>query len=611
MSDSISQARLSPSAPEMPPAPSGTPPAVTPTRRLRLWPGVVIVALELLALRLPGWLGLDPIAQFMAMFWAPIVAAAALAIWWLFFSRLRWADRLLGVAVAVGFGLAAWGLLHPSYPGMGLLLYGVPIVTIALVGWLVVSFFLSWPVRRIGLVVVLLLAWGYFPLLRLEGLNGSFTPKTHWRWTPTPEDRFLVEIASRKAADASAPAAAGPLALQPGDWPAFRGPDRDSRLTGVRLATDWAQHPPREVWRHRIGPGWSSFAVVAGRLYTQEQRGDDELVVCYDAASGAELWVHRDATRFTEMLAGAGPRATPTFHEGNLYTLGANGRLNCLDPATGAVRWTRDIPQDAGAKVPQWGFSSSPLVVGGVVMVFAGGPNGKSVLGYHTSSGDLAWSAGEGKLSYSSPHLAHLGGVEQVLIATDAGLTSIAPASGTVLWKHAWEAKDMARIVQPALVGDSDVLIGTGMTLGTRRISVRREGDGWAADKEVWTKKAIKPYFNDLVVHEGHLYGFDDSFFTCVGLEDGKGCWRARGYGNGQVLLLADQGVLLVLSEEGEVALVAANPQRHQELARFKAIEGKTWNHPVIAHGKLYVRNGEEVACFQLTEESSAASSTR
>jgi outer membrane protein assembly factor BamB len=271
----------------------------------------------------------------------------------------------------------------------------------------------------------------------------------------------------------------------------------------------------------------------------------------------------------------------------------------------------RDLAHDSGAKVPQWGFSSSPLVAAGVVLVFAGGPDGKSVLGYHAASGEPAWSAGEGQLSYSSPHLAHLGGVEQALMATDAGLTSLDPASGTVLWKHAWEAKGMARIVQPALVGDTDVLIGTGMSFGTRRISVRRDGDGWAAAREVWTKTAIKPYFNDLVVNQGHLYGFDDNFFTCVRLEDGKGRWRARGYGNGQVLLLADQGVLLVLSEEGEVALVAANPERHEELGKFKALEGKTWNHPVIAHGKLYVRNGAEVACFELTEEGSSASARK
>jgi outer membrane protein assembly factor BamB len=155
-------------------------------------------------------------------------------------------------------------------------------------------------------------------------------------------------------------------------------------------------------------------------------------------------------------------------------------------------------------------------------------------------------------------------------------------------------------VVQPTLLGDADLLLGTGFQYGTRRVHVSRDGDGWQA-QEVWTSRAINPYYNDLVVHRGHLYGFDGSFFTCVNLEDGKKKWRERGYGNGQVLLLADQDLLLILSERGEVALVDASPDGHKERGRFQAIEGKTWNHPVVAHGKLFVRNSEEAACYQLS----------
>jgi hypothetical protein len=156
-------------------------------------------------------------------------------------------------------------------------------------------------------------------------------------------------------------------------------------------------------------------------------------------------------------------------------------------------------------------------------------------------------------------------------------------------------------VTQPTVVGDGDVLIGTGFKFGTRRVRVAREGDGWAT-QEVWTTKAISPYFNDLVAHRGHIYGFDSLFFTCVSLEDGKMKWRERGYANGQVLLLADQDLLLVLTEKGEVALLEANPEKRKELGRFKALEGKTWNHPVVAHGLLFVRNSEEAACYQLAD---------
>jgi outer membrane protein assembly factor BamB len=297
------------------------------------------------------------------------------------------------------------------------------------------------------------------------------------------------------------------------------------------------------------------------------------------------------------VVAGPGPRATPTFHEGRIYALGANGRLNCLDAATGRRLWSRDVAEDSGAKVPQWGFSASPLVAAGVVTVFAGGPDGKAVLGYDASSGKLAWSAGEGSFSYCSPHLARLHGTEQVLITTDAGLTSFEPARGKVLWQHDWQLPNgMTRVIQPAVLGDTDVLIGTGFDHGTRRVRLGKGG----GTEEVWTSRAIRPYYNDLVVHGEHLYGFDGNFLTCVGLDDGAGKWRARGYGNGQVLLLSDQDLLLVLSEKGAVALVEASPQRHRVLGRFQAIEGKTWNHPVVAHGKLFVRNGEEAACYAL-----------
>ena len=367
----------------------------------------------------------------------------------------------------------------------------------------------------------------------------------------------------------------------------------------MTIATDWDQNPPKEVWRRRVGPGWSSFAVVDGRLFTQEQRGDDELTVCYDAATGAELWSHKDATRFNEVVAGPGPRGTPTFDGGAVYSLGANGNLHCFDAATGAVRWSRDILADSGAKIPQWGYSGSPLVADGIVSVFAGGPAGKSVLGYKVDTGDLAWSAGEGALSYCSTQLATIGGRKQLLMSTEVGLTAFEPATGEVLWEHRWPTEGVARIVQPTVLDDGDVLIGTGMGVGTRRISVGAADEKWPI-KELWTTKTFRPYFNDQVVLGDHLYGFDNNLLMCVNMADGRTMWRTRGYGSGQVLLLVDQALLLVMTETGDVALVAAKPESHTEIARFKALEGKTWNHPVVAHGKLFVRNGEEMACFEL-----------
>lgn len=586
------------------------PPASTrPASQLRLWPGVVIL-IVFWAVRAWASFGANTPGQFFFGFVvAPAAGALALLLWWLFASRLRWSDRLLIVGAAVVVSVATAFICGNDFPTMALILYGIPVAASAWVGWLLLTSRLHWPVRRAGLLVVFLLTGAFFTLLRIDGMDGSFAAKFDWRWTPTAEQRLLSDLhksgKSTTKPEAKASKAAVPdITLQSGDWPDFRGPQRDGRLVGEKIRTNWEQSSPKEVWRHRIGPGWSSVTVVGKHVFTQEQRGDDEIVVCYDADTGVEVWTHSDATRFVEVVAGAGPRATPTFHDGRLYAQGANGKLNCLKPSTGELIWSKDIVADSGAKVPQWGYSGSPLVANGLVSVFAGGPSGKSVLAYNAETGDLAWSAGEGELSYSSTQLSKVCGVEQILICTDHGLTSYDPPTGKVLWDHPWPTEGIARVVQPCVLDESDILIGTGLGIGSRRIHVDHKGDTWTT-KELWSTRNFKPYFNDFVVVDDHAYGIDGNIFMCVNLNDGKVAWRARGYGSGEVLLLADQHLLLILTETGDVVLVEAQPTEHKEVNRMKAIEGKSWNHPVVAHGKLFVRNAEEIACFDVSLKSS------
>jgi outer membrane protein assembly factor BamB len=604
MSDMISQARSEPlpGTEPHPYAPDVSRPAAP---KPRVWPGLLIVAGMWLAVLYPRFVEPTEIWQMMLPFFAPMVATVAFVLWWVLVSRLRWRDRPLSLLACAALGAGAFFLYDPTVNGspkynpFALIMLILPWVTTAWVAALVVTPFLGWGVRQLAVLAAVALAWGAFALIRIDGVDGTFHIEWTWRWTRSAEERHRTWLASQKQV---APGDV-PSGVEPGDWPGFRGPHRDGRAEGVSVGTDWDKNPPHELWRHPVGPGWGSFAAVGDHLYTQEQRDDKEAVVCYRADNGGEVWAYTDDTRFTETVSGAGPRATPTFHAGKIYALGANGVLNCLDAKTGAKNWSHDIVADSGAAVPTWGFSSSPLVAKGVVTVFAGGPDGKGVLGYDAESGALKWYAGKGRLSYCSPQLTRIDGTDQVLIATDAGLTSFDPVGGDVLWHHDWQTQgDLARIIQPALVGDGDVLLGTGMTVGTRRVHVGHTDDGWK-DKEVWTTKAIKPYFNDLVVYDGHLYGFDNNFLTCVSLADGKLKWRERGYGNGQVLLLPDQGLLLVLAEKGAVALVQANPTELKELGRIQqALEGKTWNHPVVSRGKLFVRNGEEMACYQLPE---------
>jgi outer membrane protein assembly factor BamB len=365
----------------------------------------------------------------------------------------------------------------------------------------------------------------------------------------------------------------------------------------VRIETDWSHKPPVALWRQPIGPGWSSFAVRGNLVYTQEQRGGDELVSCYNLTTGKPVWRHGDAARFYESNAGAGPRGTPMLSNGRVYTFGATGIVNALDARTGSSIWSRNAASDTKTKTPGWGFASSPLVVGDVVIVAAAG----ALAGYDINTGNSRWFGPTGGGGYSSPQLFTIGGVPQVLLLNGEGVISVAPADGTLLWKYAWSGDS---IVQPAITADGDVLIGSGSGLGSEvgvlRVTVAHGPAGWTT-KERWTSIGLKPYFNDFVVHKDHAFGFDGSNLSCIDLKNGERKWKGGRYGHGQLVLLSDQDLLLVLSEEGELALVKAIPDQFTEVARFKAIEGKTWNHPVLVGDILLVRNGEEMVAFRMS----------
>jgi outer membrane protein assembly factor BamB len=340
-------------------------------------------------------------------------------------------------------------------------------------------------------------------------------------------------------------------------------------------------------------------------LYTQEQRGEDEIVSCYRVSTGETVWLHRDAARFYESNGGTGPRSTPELSNGRVYTLGATGIVNALDARDGALVWTRNAATDTGAKLPGWGFAGSPLVVNDEVIVAASG----RLVAYDIATGKPRWTAQTGGGGYSSPHLVTVGGVAQVLMLSSGGVTSVAPADGKVIWEHAWPTT--ARIIQPALTAEGDILMTLGDEgmggAGLRRFAVTQGSSGWTV-QERWESRGLKPNFNDFVVHKGHAYGFDGSILSCINLADGARKWKGGRYGSGQMVLLSDQDLLLVLSEEGELALVKATPDQFTEVAKVPGIEGKTWNHPVLARDVLLVRNDREMAAFRLTLTQGAAS---
>jgi outer membrane protein assembly factor BamB len=600
---------------------------------LRLWPGVVAIALQVLL-----W-AIAPLVIGEGVLLAAggsALLGLVVVVWWLFFSRAAWLERIAAVVLILISVWATYGLVHASVSNgmMGGMLpvYSIAPMCIALVGWASISHMLDGALRLPAMAVAIAVACSVMTLVRTDGIkNGG--AQLHWRWTPSAEERLLARgnddpkvtpvaavtktneetaiapaVAAapavtepaplRTTAPATLPEATAPTVVPPGPvaWPGFRGPERDGVIHGVRIDTNWARTPPVALWRQPIGPGWSSFAVRGDVIFTQEQRGDDEIVAAYSLETGEPIWRHRDATRFWESNGGAGPRGTPTLSsDGYVYAFGGTGLLNALDASSGKVIWSRNAGADAKKSIPEWGFSSSPMLVDDIVVLGVDG----QLVAYERATGKQRWSGPVHGWSHSSPHLMTIDGVAQILYVSDAGLTSVA-SDGTVLWEHAWPG---GGIVQPARMSERDLLLsvvgGAMGGAGMRRLAVDHSSGKWNI-QERWTSNGLKPFFNDFVIHKGYAFGFDGSILAAIDLQDGKRVWKGGRYGGGQMVLLADQDLLLVTSEEGELALVRAAPDQFTEVARVKGIEGKTWNHPVLVNDVLLVRNGEEMAAFRL-----------
>jgi outer membrane protein assembly factor BamB len=597
---------------------------VVPSRRLRLWPGIaagVLMAAGMLIIVVTRLLPIfSPDTWVLGM--AGVMMGALVAfLWWILLSRAAWLDRLgvivaMVVAIVVMRPLLDKSIVGGAMGGLGYIL-SFAVSSVALVIWALASRDSSKGLRRATMVGAMLVACGFITLLRTDGISGNGF-ELRWRWAPTAEERLLASVHDERvpappaarpdvAADSNATATRTvdnsqpnllpqPRSTQPAEWPGFRGPLRDGTVRGVRIETEWSKSAPVKLWSRPIGPGWSSFAVNGDLLYTQEQRGNDEIVACYHVSTGQPVWRHGDPVRFYESNGGPGPRGTPTLNDGRVYSFGGTGVLNALDATNGAVIWSRNVATDSATAIPEWGFSSSPLVVKDLVIIAASG----KLAAYDSATGKPRWFGPEGGFSYSSPQLITISGVPQILLLS-SGVTSVAVDTGTQLWKNEWPG---GAIVQPAVTPDGDILINAISAMGgagIRRLAVTHKPDGGWAAEERWTSSGLKPYYNDFVVHKGNAYGFDGSILSSIDLTDGTRKWKGGRYGAGQMILLAEQDVLLVLSDEGDIALVSATPDEFKEIARVKGIEGKTWNHPVLVRDTLLVRNGEEMAAFRLS----------
>jgi outer membrane protein assembly factor BamB len=562
-------------------------------KSLRLWPGIVLVILQwLIRFGLPA---LSPDSVGIGIF-GGVILGLLIFIWWGFFSRAprfeRWFAILLMIAAIVVTSQLNHKSISTAMMGMMFPFYAIPVMCLAFVSWAFVTRNLSMKIRRLTMVATILVASGFWLCLRTNGMDGQSRQFFAWRWSQTAEDRILKSSDDKLA---TLPADADEMSKE-AEWPGFRGAGRDGIVRNVTINTNWTQSPPIEMWRKSVGPGCSSFAIHGKFLFTQEQRGDFEMVTCYNLNTGAPVWRHSDKARFWDSHAGAGPRSTPTLYRGRVYTSGATGVVNVLDERNGNVIWTRNAADDTKVKLPGWGYSGSPVVTDSVVVV----PVSGKIIAYDIVTGNKRWEGPDGGESYSSPQLMTIDGTEQVLFMNMKSITSFAPDNGKELWQI--NVPGGSPIVQPAQINQSDILVNIGdvtTPLREMRYITVKNGTGVWTTEEKWKSNQLKPYFNDFVINKGHVFGFEGPSLVCIDMEKGNRKWRGGRFG-GQLLLLADQDLLLILSEKGELALVKATPEQFKELARFKAINGKTWNHPVLVGDILVVRNSEEMAAFRL-----------
>jgi outer membrane protein assembly factor BamB len=484
--------------------------------------------------------------------------------------------------------------------------------------WLFLSGF-AWKRRFVVFSSAAVLVASFFGLFRFSGFSGDLVPRFEIRWQQFAEKRAAdywknhgtsaPRIGGRPGSVADSSKPVEDFVFEPGEWPQFEGPNRDGIARGLRVRTDWEQRPPLQVWRHPVGAGWSSFAIVGKYAFTQEQRGTFEGVVCYDAETGKEQWVYLEpAQRFSNSLAGVGPRATPTVAGSRVYAMGANGVFNSINARDGRIVWQHAIVLEAGVHHLQWGMSGSPLVYDNLVVVNPGGPrikmdgperSGRALIAYERITGKEVWASGDCQAGYASPILATLAGVRQVVLFDGVGVGGYDAATGKELWRSPeWTNQFDVNIAQPIILPGDAIFLSSGYGTGSALFDVKRSGATWTVTTRWTAPNRFKLKFNTGVCRDGCVYGLDEGILACLDLSTGKERWKSGRYGYGQVLLL--ENALLVISEDGDLVLVDVSPTGRRELAKFHAIDGKTWNHPAVSGSRLFVRNAEEAACFDL-----------
>ncbi|EAQ77905.1 PQQ-binding-like beta-propeller repeat protein [Blastopirellula marina] len=465
-------------------------------------------------------------------------------------------------------------------------------------------------VRLLPIACVLSAPAIFFCFFRIVHVDGEMKPIFAYRFAQSADQQL-------DALDGGGAAEGDSTQSTEHDFPQFLGPDRNLKLAGPNLASDWNTSPPQEVWRRPIGAGWSGFVVVGDLAYTMEQRGPSEYVSCYRVADGEPVWNFKHEARHETVLGYVGPRSTPLVHDGKVYAVGATGALVGLDAATGDVVWRHDLLDEFDTTQAQfdgmvaWGRASSPLLYEGkdraLIILPAGGPTRKestTLVAYDAQTGEQVWTGGQQPMSYASPSLFQLGGETQIMSVNESTVSGHNPETGKQLWITDWagDSSGAATCSQPVDLGDGRILVSKGYGQGARVFAIEKQADGQYAVQDVWSDgRLLKTKFTNVAAKDGFIYGLNDGILECVTAADGERTWRQRGFGHGQLLLVGDH--LLVMTEEGELVLAAANPAAYEEAGRIQALESEVspnWNNLCLTGDLLLVRNAEQAACYRL-----------
>ena len=400
--------------------------------------------------------------------------------------------------------------------------------------------------------------------------------------------------ASGAASPGASPAAAAPASNY---WTNYRGPKRDGKYDETTVSTNWPASGLPVIWKQPVGVGYASFVVAEGKAYTIEQRRNQEVVAAYDLNNGHELWTQKWNAEYTDST-GDGPRATPTWDQGRIYALGATGELRCLDGNSGSVIWGKNILSDNQAKNLQWAMAAAPLIVDDKVIVLPGGTSGKSVVAYNKMTGAPVWRVLSDTQAYVSPMLVELAGRRQIVVVSSTRVVGLTPEKGELLWEYPWDTDMGINVSQPIVVDPNRFFISSGYGKGAALVEVKGGGNKLSAST-IWENKNMKNKFNSSVLHNGYIYGLDEGIMVCLDVNTGERKWKEGRFGYGQIILT--NGHLIVTSDQGEVALLRATPEKYTEVARFSAVQGQTWNYPAIASGRLLVRNSNEMAAYDIS----------